>query len=175
MYDSESDGDAPPKLKVIDRRLFDSEGNLREGVVTEEASTRVADLPAATTPTHDVSVGGAPEPVAPAATPDAPQAPAESAPVPVEPPKPLKLGDDAVMRFVEEQYIGGLLALGAMPEPQTGEMVEDLELAQVRIEVLALLQERLGDSLPPAAKKGLDDVMYQLRMAYLQKSKVAKL
>jgi hypothetical protein len=87
----------------------------------------------------------------------------------------LKLGEEALMRFVEEQYIGGLLALGAMPEPQTGQIVEDLDLAQVRIEVLAMVQERAGAGLPPEAKKGLDDVIYQLRMAYLQKSKVAKL
>ncbi len=159
MHDSESERDEPPKLKVIDRRLFDREGNLREGATTE-AST--ADEPR--------------EEAAAEVTPQAqPVARESTSAASVEPAEPLKLGEEALMRFVEEQYLGGLLALGAMPEPQTGQIVEDLDLAQVRIEVLALLQERAGDGLPPEAKKGLDDVIYQLRMAYLQKSKVAKL
>jgi len=166
MYDSESD--EPTKLKVVDRRLFDSEGNLREDVTVEE-------------PAAD-EVHPAPDNAAPLAKDPAQRGTAEVSPTdpvpsegPAETEQPLKFGQEALMRFVEEQYIGGLLALGAMPEPQTGQVVEDLDLAQVRIEILALLQERAGDSLPPEAKKGLDDVIYQLRMAYLQKSKVAKL
>ena len=71
--------------------------------------------------------------------------------------------------------VGGLLALGAMPEPQSGQMMEDLDLAQVRIEVLGLLQSHLDATLAPEARKGFEDVLYQLRMLYLQKSKVAKL
>ena len=165
MHDSESNDDAPPKLKVTDRRLFDSEGNYRDGA--EEVSADEPDRTPEEASSEDTPTAAAP-PAAPA--------PAE-VPVPaaVEAPEQLKLGEEALMRFVEEQYIGGLMALGAMPEPQSGQVVEDLDLAQVRIEVLGLLQERAGDNLPPEAKKGLDDVMYQLRMAYLQKSKVAKL
>lgn len=159
MYDSESDRDEPPKLKVIDRRLFDSEGNLRDGVTAEEGTAGEPGQNAAAEVTRKV------EPVASEST-------AASS---LEPAKQLKLGEEALMRFVEEQYIGGLLALGAMPDPQTGQVAEDLELAQVRIEVLAMLQEHAGDGLAPEAKKGLDDVIYQLRMAYLQKSKVTKL
>jgi len=177
MHDSQSGGDEPPKIKVTDRRLFDSEGNLREGVVTEEPPAEATDVLTDAAPRHDTPVEAAPEQVAPStAAPHAAPAPTQSSASPsAEPVPPLKLGEEALMRFVEEQYIGGLLALGAMPEPQTGQIVEDLDLAQVRIEILGMLQERAGDHLPAEAKKGLDDVVYQLRMAYLQKRKVAKL
>jgi hypothetical protein len=165
MHDSESDDDAPPKLKVTDRRLFDSEGNFRDGA--EEMSANAPDQVLGEASNDDTP---------PAEAPPSQPAPAEiPAPAALEAPEQLKLGEEALMRFVEEQYIGGLMALGAMPEPQSGQVTEDLDLAQVRIEMLGLLQERVGDNLPPEAKKGLDDVMYQLRMAYLQKSKVAKL
>ena len=165
MQDSESGGDTPPKLKVTDRRLFDSEGNFRD------AGAETAP-PAADPAPDEAALDNAP----PAAATPSPAAAAEpAAPAPVEAQERLQLGEEALMRFVEEQYIGGLMALGAMPEPQSGQTVEDLDLAQVRIEVLGMLQERAADNLPAEAKKGLDDVMYQLRMAYLQKSKAAKL
>ena len=173
MHDSESDRDEKPKLKVVDRRLFDSEGNLRDGVEAEEPSADTAQPSVPAAAGNDAAVEAAP---APAASPDArPDTGQPTDPATVDPALPLQLGEEALMRFVEEQYIGGLLALGAMPDPQTGQTVEDLDLAQVRIEVIAMVQERAGDNLPPEARKGLDDVMYQLRMAYLQKSKVAKL
>jgi len=127
MRDSESDNDERPKLKVTDRRLFDSEGNLREGVVAEEAPAEVENQ-AAAGPAHDAAVEAPP---AETTRPAPPDAAAGSAPAPVDPEAPLKLGAEALMRFVEEQYIGGLLALGAMPDPQTGQTVEDLDLAQV--------------------------------------------
>ena len=165
MHDSESDDDAPPKLKVTDRRLFDSEGNFRDSA--EEMSANEPDQVLGEASGDDTP---------PAEAPPSQPTPAEiPAPAAGEAPEQLKLGEEALMRFVEEQYIGGLMALGAMPEPQSGQVVEDLDLAQVRIEVLGLVQERVADNLPPEAKKGLDDVMYQLRMVYLQKSKIPKL
>lgn len=174
MQDHESD--EPPKFKVIDRRLFDSEGNIREGVEIEETPTAAAES-ADPTAVADPEIGTTPGDDAPVENSLAASRPPAGDPSPAlaEPARPLKFSEEALMRFVEEQYLGGLLALGAMPEPQTGQIVEDLDLAHVRIEVLGMLQERAGDDLPPEAKKGLDDVMYQLRMAYLQKSKVAKL
>jgi hypothetical protein len=181
MSDSEAPNEAP-KIKVTDRRLFDADGNFRAEVAepaneagadssaeapTEPAATD-APQPAAATPVQETPSEATTMPPRPA-----PAAPREAAPTPsAELPK---LAEESLLRFIEEQYIGGLLALGAMPEPQSGEMMEDLDLAQVRIEVLGLLQSHLDATLPPEARKGFEDVLYQLRMLYLQKSKVAKL
>ena len=54
-------------------------------------------------------------------------------------------------------------------------MVEDLDLARLRVEVLTLLQESTEGERTDDTTKALEDVLYQLRMAYLQKRKVAKL
>ena len=54
-------------------------------------------------------------------------------------------------------------------------MVEDLDMARLRVEILALLQESTEGGRTDETSKALEDVLYELRMAYLQKRKVAKL
>ncbi len=173
-----------PKIKVTDRRLFDSDGNLRD-----EAPSPPSDDPA-TAPTG----AAAPEPggdlieAAEASSDDAPEVVPSVVPSEVEDvastgasdatqkaASRLKLDDQALLKFIEEQYVGGLLALGAMPEPQSGQMVEDLDMARLRVEVLGLLQESTEGERSDDTSKALEDVLYQLRLAYLQKRKVAKL
>jgi len=178
-----------PKIKVTDRRLFDADGNYRGDDAAAQPAANVPDAQVAEPGSEPTTPTGTPPPPA-APQPPGPAAPGGGSDVTRQAPRPAtgqpagsaagaddatEFDDQAVLRFIEEQYIGGLLALGAMPEPQSGQTVEDLDLAQVRIEMLGLMQERFGDSLPAEAKKGLDDVLYQLRMAYLQKRKVAKL
>ncbi|NKB90043.1 MAG: DUF1844 domain-containing protein [Acidobacteria bacterium] len=199
---SENDEAPPVKIKVTDRRLFDMDGNLRDDVSEEAAeeappvsqrseSPDTAEEPsAANVSAPEPADSGDEAPAVPASAPVdqpfvEPEATVEAAPAPEAAPpaetdetteqEVLQFGEEALMRFIEEQYIGGLLALGAMPEPQTGQIVEDLDLAQVRIEVLGILRDRAETSLSMEARKGIDDVIYQLRMAYLQKRKVVKL
>ncbi|HJO04057.1 MAG TPA: DUF1844 domain-containing protein [Acidobacteriota bacterium] len=174
-----SEADIPdnqrPKIKVTDRRSFDSDGNLRDEAPVPSTDDPVSEPVSAAAPMDsnvDEATGSpssAPEPRAddidPVATDD---------PAPEDTPS-LKLDDQALLKFIEEQYVGGLLALGAMPEPQSGQMVEDLDLARLRVEVLALLQESTEGARSSETSKALEDVLYQLRMVYLQKRKVAKL
>lgn len=77
--------------------------------------------------------------------------------------------------FVEGQYFETLLYLGAMRHPQTGEVVEDLDMAKYKIDILSMLQEKTEGNLTAEESKLIEDVVYQLRMAFLQKQKVAKL
>ncbi len=169
-----------PKIKVIDRRLFDSDGNLRDEApsppsdapTTEPAGAAepapAGDLIESTDASADDAPSSAPSEVEDVATAGDSDATPKTAPK-------LKLNDQAMLKFIEEQYVGGLLALGAMPEPQSGQMVEDLDLARLRVEVLGLLQESTEGGRSDDTSKALEDVLYQLRMAYLQKRKVAKL
>jgi len=169
------------KIKVTDRRLFDSDGNLRDTASPPPHDPRTeppgADVSTPATPGDDL-----PEPadgtdddkpseieqVAGTDTDTGDDAPQDAVPR-------LQLDDQALLKFIEEQYVGGLLALGAMPEPQSGQMVEDLDMARLRVEILALLQENTEGGRTDDTSKALEDVLYQLRMAYLQKRKVAKL
>lgn len=77
--------------------------------------------------------------------------------------------------FVESQYYETLLYMGAIEHPQTGQVMEDLELAQYKIDLLSMLQEKTEGNRTPEESKIFEDVLYQLRMVFLQKRKVAKL
>lgn len=77
--------------------------------------------------------------------------------------------------FIESQYYETLLFLGAMRHPATGETVEDLDMARYKIDLLSMLQDKTEGNRSPEESRLLDDVLYQLRMGYLQKRKVAKL
>ena len=168
--------DERPKIKVTDRRLFDSDGNLRDDApspLLDESETAPTSSPKPApggqlNESVTVPPGTPPAPVEGVEAVDEDEVIQKSA-------RRLNLADEALLKFIEEQYVGGLLALGAMPEPQSGQMVEDLDLARLRVEVLTLLQESTEGERTDDTTKALEDVLYQLRMAYLQKRKVAKL
>lgn len=77
--------------------------------------------------------------------------------------------------FVESQYYETLLFLGAMPHPATGQTVEDLDMARYKIDLLSMIQDKTEGNRTPEESQLLEDVLYQLRMGYLQKRKVPKL
>jgi hypothetical protein len=58
---------------------------------------------------------------------------------------------------------------GDLPDPATGERGEtDLIAASQMIDVLALLQDKTRGNLEPAEAKLLDDLLYDLRMRFVQ-------
>lgn len=58
---------------------------------------------------------------------------------------------------------------GDLPDPSTGERGEpDLIAASQMIELLALLQAKTEGNLEPAESKLLDDLLYDLRMRFVQ-------
>jgi hypothetical protein len=87
----------------------------------------------------------------------------------------LTVPGETLLQFVEEQYMMGMIALGAMPHPQTGEAAEDLDMAQLRIQILEALDERTKSTRGADETRVVDEVLYRMRMAYLQKNKVPTL
>jgi len=58
---------------------------------------------------------------------------------------------------------------GDLPDPVSGERgVPDLLAAAQMIELLALLQDKTRGNLEPAESKLLDDLLYDLRMRFVQ-------
>ena len=58
---------------------------------------------------------------------------------------------------------------GDLPDPVTGEHGEtDLIAASQMIELLALLQDKTRGNLEPAEAKLLEDLLYDLRMRFVQ-------
>jgi len=65
----------------------------------------------------------------------------------------------------------GLVQLGEVPDPETGETVENLLMAKHTIDVLTMLREKTKGCLDEDELKLLDALLYELRMKYVLKSK----
>jgi len=134
-------------FRVIDRRPFTSEGELRKEVVEEKEreATREAAQP--------------PPPAsaqAPKTTPP-PQPSAESAKrIPAFENLVRMLGSNAAM------------VLGAYADPQTGQPVIDPEAAHELIDMLDALREKTRGNLAPEEDEMLLDLLGKLKMTYLE-------
>ena len=69
----------------------------------------------------------------------------------------------------------GMVHLGEIPEPNTGQKSEDLEGARQMIDILSLLQEKTEGNLSGEEAKLLENLLYELRMKFLSKSKAVEL
>jgi hypothetical protein len=161
---------------VTDRRLFTSEGEIRQEVSQEEVSSAAASTP---------------QP-APAAQPDlappGPEADAPPAPTAAEQKeqadayrKSAKDLDTRVElsghstkelemtfeRFMASLYMSAMLQLGLMHE-QGGQPRVDLIGACQTIDTLSLLSEKTKGNLTSAEENFLQNCLYELRMAYVE-------
>ncbi len=71
-------------------------------------------------------------------------------------------------------YFPALIHLGLMEDPASGERRENLVLAKRNIDLLDLLKDRTKGNLEPEEDKFLEDVLSQLKMAYLKKAELLK-
>ena len=69
----------------------------------------------------------------------------------------------------------GMVHLGEIPEPSTGQKMEDLEAAHQMIDILAILKEKTEGNLSAKESHLLENVLYELRMKFMGKSKAIKL
>jgi hypothetical protein len=195
---SEDEPQERPRIKVTDRRLFDREGNARPESDDAEKAPPAGTGSAATTTSEPPGI----ETAAPSAAPPADGTPSASSTADRSEPSGDRVPDEAIRAamdqdsqhteldptersatdlprdlgaFIESQYYECLLFLGAMRHPATGQTVEDLDMARYKIDLLDMLQVKTAGNRTPEESAMLDDVLYQLRMAYLQKRKVPKL
>ena len=61
-----------------------------------------------------------------------------------------------------------LIGLGIVPVPGQDETTVDLPMARHFIDLLALLDEKTGDSLSAEEQKAIDQSLHELRMAFVQ-------
>jgi len=139
-----SDHKQEEAFRVIDRRPFTAEGELRKEVVEEaerEAKREAAKIPAA--PPEAAKVA----PLPPAETPK--RAPAFENLVRM-------LGSNAAM------------VLGAYADPRTGQPVIDPEAARELIDMLDALHEKTKGNLAPEEDNLLLDLLGKLKMTFLE-------
>jgi Domain of unknown function (DUF1844) len=163
-------------FKVMDRRLFNADGSLRDDAVIEEAPAPEPIAP----PLPPVP----PRPTAPqfsaaditgAARPAAPPPPPPMAPPPPQPmAQPMGQQDigaepeqtmftEFLMRVASEAFI----YLGLVAHPMTGQPQVDMEAAKETIEMLLMLQHKTQGNLTPGEARFYEDLMADLKMQYV--------
>jgi len=134
-------------FRVIDRRLFTEEGELRQEALEEEAREAVKEAQAPK---------GAEAPAVPAAAPsDAP---------PEETPRRSPAFEN-LLRMIGSN---AAMVLGAYADPRTGQPVIDPEAARELIDMLDALHEKTKGNLAPEEDTVLLDLLGKLKLTYLE-------
>ena len=151
---SQGDEDDPGLgFKVIDRRLFDKGGQLRQEAVRP----------------------------APQSAPQSP--PQQPAPADIEPPRRPDVPADfqsgpgqglEFSSFLMSLATSALVALGEVPDPETGRMYKHLGAARETIEVLGMLEEKTRGNLTPEEGRMMQEILNDLRIKYVSLAKAAE-
>src|SRR5882762_8552816 len=140
-----SDHKPEEAFRVIDRRPFTAEGELRKEVVEEEereAKREAAKVPAAP-PEEAKTVAPAP---------------------PAETPKRVAAFENLVRMLGSN----AAMVLGAYADPRTGQPMIDPEAARELIDMLDALHEKTKGNLAPEEDTLLLDLLGKLKMTYLE-------
>lgn len=73
--------------------------------------------------------------------------------------------------FVLSLASSALSQLGEVPNPETGQMEENIELARHTIDVLTMLREKTTACLDDEEKRLLEGLLYEVRMKYVLKTR----
>ena len=158
-----SDSKQDESFKVVDRRPFTAEGELRPDAADEKQQRQ----------SHP-----APEPpraVAP------PQGAGASAVAPAEAPTQVLTGDTAtgpkpsrgfesLVNFIAQN---AAMVLGAYPDPRTGQPILDLEGARELIDMLDALRDATRGNLAAEDDRLLLDVLGSLKLSFMEMTKAA--
>jgi hypothetical protein len=164
MIGKDENSEEQPELKVTDRRKFNPDGSVREGVViepekpkapkaeeekpereevadpqTEDVSTRVSEEELKTETEamlEDEDIPGADDPA-------------------------------SFINFLTTLATNAVASLGAMPHPATGQRSVDLETGKYWIDVLKMLRDKTDGNLHAQEKRLLDTLLSDLQMQYV--------
>lgn len=68
-------------------------------------------------------------------------------------------------------YAHAQICLGIMPDPMTQQTYKDVAQAKYNIDMLGVLQEKTKGNLTQEEKQALEQMLYEVRMAYVQAGK----
>jgi hypothetical protein len=147
------------EMKVVDKRKFNLDGSVREGVTIEPEKPKV-ETPVAAAPTAE-NLQSAP--------------PTEDIHTT---PQTEEIGDDedfpgaedpaSFVNFLSTLATNAAAALGAMPHPATGQRSLDLDTGKYWLDVLAMISEKTKGNLHPQEARLLEGLLGDLRMQYVQ-------
>jgi hypothetical protein len=143
-------------FKVVDRRLFTAEGELRKEVAEQQDRER-----------ETVPVAAKPAAKGPALVAEMP------APDPAGAPADLPKRSAAFENLVRSLGQNAAMLLGGYADPRTGQPVLDLEGAREMIDMLDALREKTRGNLAPEEDTLLLDVLGNLKLAFMEMAKAA--
>ena len=73
--------------------------------------------------------------------------------------------------FVLSMSSSALVHLGEVPEPESGQIMENVLAAKQTIDILCMLQSKTKGNLTDQEARLLRDMLFELRMKYVQKAK----
>ena len=169
-----------PVFKIADRRKFNPDGSLREGVNLEETKPQ--------TQTAATSIADAAKPELRTTQTETPQIISEELPKPEIAPENT---DEAEDELNEEDIPGAenpasfanfllslasqaAAAMGLAENPMTGKRTADLELSRYWLDVLGMLHEKTKGNLHPQEQKLFDGLLGDLRMQFVQLRRMAE-
>ncbi len=159
-------------FKVIDRRPFTAEGELRKEVLEQERreqeSPAVVQKPAAP-PSDPTGTGGQRSGSAASPTAQAERASAPPLDAGAEAPKPSR----SFQMLVDFLARNAAVLLGGYADPRTGEALLDLDGARELIDMLDVLREKTRGNLAPEDDRLLLEVLGSLKLSFLEMSKAA--
>jgi hypothetical protein len=152
-------------MKVTDKRMFTPDGRLREEyadvVGASDAESDGGDaIPPARSPE--------PPPAAPPSPPPASAPPSQSRPPLDLPDTPAGMGAPTFYDLVALLAEPISLYLGDLQLPDGGS-AENLEMARLHIDLLAVLRQKTAGNLSAQEAGALEDLLYRLRLRYIQK------
>jgi hypothetical protein len=151
--------DEEVSFKVADRRKFNADGSVKEGVTLDAAPEKLKSAESAE-PQADVSgidLGEITLDEEPAD--DRPDA-ANEIPGAADP--------ASFVNFLSTLATNAAASLGAVPHPATGKRVLDLETGKYWLDVLGMLKDKTAGNLHPQEARLLDGLLGDLRMQYVQ-------
>lgn len=157
-----------PVIKVTDRRKFNIDGSVREGVEIEpekpKTETPVSESPAETAAAPPAAVESSTiDQTEPASAPTADEFSGDE-----EEDIPGAEDPASFINFLSTLATNAAAALGAMPHPVTGQRSLDLETGKYWLDVLGMLREKTNGNLHPQEARLLDGLLGDLRMQYVQ-------
>lgn len=151
-------------LRVVDRRKFNADGSLKDGVVIEpepkkqeaveaDPATEAWEMLAEELPNEEAYFDPAGEELEQAED-DNEEIPGAQDPA-------------SFVNFLSTLATNAAAALGAVPHPATGQRTLDLDSGKFWIDVLAMLSDKTKGNLHPKEARLLEGLLSDLRMQYV--------
>jgi hypothetical protein len=149
-------------FKVVDRRLFTDQGELRPDAAAQEWHEEEPKSKAAKPAAGDARGAKQSSPVPSAAPPEAEQPAADE--------RPASRGFEMLVDFLTRNTAA---MLGGMADPRTGQAFVDLEGARELIDMMDALRETTRGNLAKSDEDLLIEVIGSLKLTYMEVSKAA--